>query len=151
MQYWNWSLFSCRKCLLVWKLESFPCSVLLPYSQRYGRGWALASSTTRLHCCLSFVFSIHCFIFITFKSATTSSIHLKRGLPLLLPINSLPSIIFLGIALTSILFCILSVYGSIQFFIIYNYPNVPLLDRPIDPPQHKSISQLACFLFWSAI
>jgi len=30
---------------------------------------------------------------------------------------------------------ILSVYGSVQFFIIFNFPNVPLLDRPIDPPQ----------------
>jgi hypothetical protein len=27
---------------------------------------------------------------------------------------------------------ILSVYGSIQFFIISNSPNIPLLDRPVD-------------------
>ena len=38
-----------------------------------------------------------------FRSATTSSIHLKWGLPFL-PTNNLPSIIFLGIAPTSILF-----------------------------------------------
>ena len=44
-------------------------------SRRYSPGWALASSTVSLHCCLSFVFSIHCFIFITFKSATSSSIY----------------------------------------------------------------------------
>jgi len=31
---------------------------------------------------------------------------------------------------------ILSVYGSIHFFIISNFPNIPLLDRPIDPPQY---------------
>ena len=31
---------------------------------------------------LSFVFSIHCFICVTFKSATTSSIHLRPCLPL---------------------------------------------------------------------
>ena len=30
---------------------------------------------------------------------------------------------------------ILSFYGSIQFFVISNSPNVPLLDWPIDPPQ----------------
>ena len=64
----------------------------------YSPGWALTSSTTILHCSLSFVFSIHCFIFITFKSATSSSHH-KRGLPFLLP-----TIIFLGIAPTSFLF-----------------------------------------------
>ena len=29
---------------------------------------------------------------------------------------------------------ILSVYGSIQFFIISNSPDIPLLDRPIDLP-----------------
>jgi hypothetical protein len=38
------------------------------------------------------------------NSATSSSIYLKRGLPFLLPMNSLPSTIFLGIAPTSILF-----------------------------------------------
>jgi hypothetical protein len=27
---------------------------------------------------------------------------------------------------------ILSVYGSIQFFVISNSPNIPLLDQPID-------------------
>ena len=43
-----------------------------PSSRRYIPGWALSSSTTSLHCCLSFIFSIHCFMFITFKSATTS-------------------------------------------------------------------------------
>ena len=47
---------------------------------------------------LSFIFSIHCFILIALRSVTTSSIHLKRGLPCLLPTNSLPSTIFLGIA-----------------------------------------------------
>ena len=31
---------------------------------------------------------------------------------------------------------IISVYGSIQFFIISNSPDIPLLDRPIDPPQY---------------
>jgi hypothetical protein len=41
-----------------------------PSSQHYSPGWALASPTTSLHCCLSFVFFIHCFIFIIFKSAT---------------------------------------------------------------------------------
>ena len=56
-----------------------------------------------LHCSLSFVFSVHCIIFITFKSATTSSIHLKQGLPLLCLVNSVCSIIFLGIAPTPIL------------------------------------------------
>ena len=74
-----------------------------PSSRLYSPGWALASSITSLHCSLFFVFSIHFFIFITFKSATTSSIHLKWGLPFLLPMNSLRSIIFLGIAPTSIL------------------------------------------------
>ena len=50
------------------------------------------------------IVSIHCFILMAFRSATTSSIHLKGGLPFLLPTNSLPSIIFLGIASSSILF-----------------------------------------------
>jgi len=45
----------------------------LPSSRRYSPG-ALASSTTSLHCSLSFVFSINCVIFITFKSAATSCI-----------------------------------------------------------------------------
>ena len=49
---------------------------------------------------LSFIFSIHCLTFITFRSATTSSAHLKRGLPFLLPINSLPSIPGINIVLT---------------------------------------------------
>jgi len=89
--------FSCFEAL------SLTNSRFLPSSRRYSPGWALASSTTSLHCSLSFVFSIHCLIFITFKPATTSSIYLARGLPLLRPINSLPSIIFLGIAPTSIL------------------------------------------------
>jgi hypothetical protein len=44
----------------------------IPSSQHYSPRWALASSTTSLHCSLSFVFSVHCFIFITLKSATTS-------------------------------------------------------------------------------
>ena len=56
------------------------------------------------HCSLSSAFSVHCLIFFALKSATTSSIRLKRGLPFLLPINSLPSIILLGIAPASILF-----------------------------------------------
>ena len=40
----------------------------IPSSRHYNPGWALASSTTSLHCALFFVFSIHCFIFTTFKS-----------------------------------------------------------------------------------
>ena len=60
--------------------------------------------TTSLHCSLSSAFSVHCLIFIALKSATTSSIHLKRRLPFLLPVNGLPSIILLGIAPASILF-----------------------------------------------
>jgi len=48
---------------------------------------------------LYFIFSIHCFIFITFRSAATSSINLIRVLPLLLPTNNLPSTIFIGISL----------------------------------------------------
>jgi hypothetical protein len=42
-----------------------------PSSRRYSPGWALAS-TTSLHWSLSFVFSDHCFILITAKSATAS-------------------------------------------------------------------------------
>jgi hypothetical protein len=37
-----------------------------PSSRRYSPGWALASSTTILHCSLSFVFSIHCFFVFSF-------------------------------------------------------------------------------------
>ena len=76
----------------------------LPSSWHYSPGWALASSTISLHFSLSFIFSIHCFIFITYRSATTLSIHLRQGLPFLLPISSPPSIIFLGITPTSIPF-----------------------------------------------
>ena len=65
---------------------------IIPSSRHYSPGWALASSTTSLHCSLSFVFSIHCFMFTTFKSATTSSIHLRQGL-----ITLLISCIFPGI------------------------------------------------------
>ena len=78
--------------------------ITLPSPRRYSPGWTLTSSTISLHFSLSFIFSIHCFIFITFRSATTSFIHLKLGLPFLLPTNSLHSITFLGIAPSSILF-----------------------------------------------
>ena len=73
-------------------------------SRRYSPVWVLASWTTSLHCSLSFIFSIHCFMFITVRSATTSSSHLNQGLPFLLPANNVPSIILRGIASTSILF-----------------------------------------------
>ena len=53
---------------------------------------------------LSCIASIHCFILIAFRSASASFIHLKQGLPFLLPTNSFPSIIFLGIAPAFILF-----------------------------------------------
>ena len=55
-----------------------------PSSLGYSPGWALASSTISLHFLLCFTFSIPCFIFFTFRSATTSSIHLKESLPFLL-------------------------------------------------------------------
>ena len=66
-----------------------------PSSWRHSPEWALASLTISLHCSLSSAFSVHCLIFIALKSATTSSIHLKRGLP---------SIIILVIAPASIPF-----------------------------------------------
>ena len=81
-------------CELAEYCGSWMSSFFLPSSQHYSPGWALASSTFSLHFSLSFIFSIHCFIFITFRSATTSSINLRRGPPFLLPINSLPSIVW---------------------------------------------------------
>ena len=65
-------------------------------SRRYIPGWKFASSTS-FHWSLSFFFSIHCLIFLTFRCAKTSSNHLKWRLRFLLPVNSLPSNILRGI------------------------------------------------------
>ena len=46
--------------------------IFLPSSPLYSPAWALASSTISLHFSLSFIFFIHCFIFISFRSATTT-------------------------------------------------------------------------------
>ena len=69
--------------------------IIITSSRRYSPGWALAFSTISLHFSISFIFPIHCFIFITFRSATTSPIYLKRGLPFLLPINEVFLFFFL--------------------------------------------------------
>jgi hypothetical protein len=137
--------FSCFEAL------SLTNSRFLPSSRRYSPGWALASSTTSLHCSLSFVFSIHCLIFITFKSATTSSVHPSRtrsSSPSSYKQSSFHQLPWHRSHFHSLYMSqpsyplsvyefhnILSVYGSIQFFIISNSPNIPLLVRPIDPPQ----------------
>ena len=54
------------------------------HSWRYSPWWALASSTIRLHFTLSCIVSIHCFILIAIRSATTSSIHLFPGINIVL-------------------------------------------------------------------
>ena len=65
-------IFLCSVSLLQ-KLQNLVTKIangaLQPFSQGYSPRWALASTATSLHCPLSCVFSIHCFIFITFKSA----------------------------------------------------------------------------------
>jgi hypothetical protein len=48
----------------------------LPATRHYSPGWALASSTTSLHCSLSLIFSFHPFISIFFKSLSTSYLYL---------------------------------------------------------------------------
>jgi len=58
------------------KRSSFSSSALQP--------WVSLGLLNRPSPFLSFIFSNHCFIVITFRSATASSIHLKRGLHFLL-------------------------------------------------------------------
>jgi hypothetical protein len=50
--------------------------IFLPSARRYSPGWALASSTTSLHCSLSLIFSFQPFTFIFFRSFSTSSSYL---------------------------------------------------------------------------
>ena len=72
-------------------------------SRRYSPGWALASSTIRLHWSLFLAFCIHPLIPILLRSAITSSSHLILGLPILLVAYSFPFSTLLGMAVSSIL------------------------------------------------
>jgi hypothetical protein len=76
--------------------------IYLHTARRYSPRWALASSTTSLHCSL-FIFSFHPFTFIFFRLLSTSSSYLILGLHFLLLKYSLPFNILFGIALSSIL------------------------------------------------
>ena len=111
-------------------------SSFLPSSRRYSPGCPLASSTISLNFSLYFIFSIHCFIFITFRSATTSSIHPSQtrssfsssykqsSFYHLSWHRSLFLSLYMSQASYSLSFYkfhnILLFYGTIQFFIISN-------------------------------
>ena len=72
-------------------------------SRRCSPGWALTSSTIRLHRSLFLAFSIHPLIPNLLRSAITSSSHLILGLPILLVAYSFPFSTLLGMAVSSIL------------------------------------------------
>ena len=90
--------------VLLW-VWMFCHGLLCPSSSSwcYSPGWALASSTIRLHWSLFVAFSVHPLIPILLGSAITSSTHLILGLPILLVVDSFPFGTLLGMAVSSIL------------------------------------------------
>jgi len=103
-------------------------------SRRYSPGMALASSTIRFHWSLFLSFSIHPLIPILLRSAITSSSHLILGLPILLVAYGFLSVLFLGMAVSSIL----STWSS--HCILCAFINLAISSPPIS--LHSSLSYL---------